>query len=847
MGPVNSKYPNPSPTEKVYSEKKIQEQFDRAYDWEQHLENTNDVANPYRVLQYWFLTDLGVVKEEFPSLENRNAVLTPGTYLCGWLQPPPRSEKAPVFCKVRLVPKHGDKESLACSFVFDRSKEFRGFWIMRHNQPSLVPIYRLLEPDMRKYDASVVLPFRGLIATASNVLAIQDAHPEAAEMTMQKLVAAFPNDINETMLRLYAKQCAKILEGAYTLSYKCTLLYSLRSIKCSVELTPQELLSYTEEAEKLAKQYPWGESLDYIASASLGNSFEMWSEDELSSSSPPLLTAARKAKNSSVPESVATDDDLVGQLQSAVEKLNEFLASRVSYMNEQDSLNVFANISVVEVKSLKVAKALLDKASIWTVNTDAAYCLILVESFRQRVDYEVPLSELVSADKIGRMLLSAPFVFNDWIEQAVAWVTFSSKEHQPTPETAVMLLCSILRFIAGGSKHFSNAKHWTKKVNKCDINLSSLLEKVWEAVYVLPRIDLFYAYELATKRIDPVAALAAEEITLGIEKEMDADRYETTLHGDAVASAEAFDSKELATEILEICDAPRGERGSLEDLADDVMGFKQLYTELGDMTTNGPCVEYKCKHKTTKMIYHVKCFERGALCIIGNDAVEMNNEIAALREAKGVAGVRQLHNEYSTVDHLYVVMEFLNPQLTVREYFKKDQSGQLSEEDVCTLVKGVSPGIRHLHKAKIAIRNLSLKTLNFRVSGDMSSAVISDLSYAAPCYRNNSLTDKCGNPEYVAPEVLEERPAYDFRCDMWSFGCIIHTLLTGVSPFREFSEDFDVAMENRIREGAFNRGICWKYISQEAQNLIEGLLVVDPKNRWDMSDVLECEWITQSD
>eukprot|EP00760_Papus_ankaliazontas_P031743 PhM_4_TR5430/c0_g1_i1/m.18389/K08857/NEK1_4_5; NIMA (never in mitosis gene a)-related kinase 1/4/5 len=40
----------------------------------------------------------------------------------------------------------------------------------------------------------------------------------------------------------------------------------------------------------------------------------------------------------------------------------------------------------------------------------------------------------------------------------------------------------------------------------------------------------------------------------------------------------------------------------------------------------------------------------------------------------------------------------------------------------------------------------------------------------------------CGTPYYLAPEVCMERP-YNSRADMWSLGCIVYEMCTGVRPF----------------------------------------------------------------
>jgi len=55
-----------------------------------------------------------------------------------------------------------------------------------------------------------------------------------------------------------------------------------------------------------------------------------------------------------------------------------------------------------------------------------------------------------------------------------------------------------------------------------------------------------------------------------------------------------------------------------------------------------------------------------------------------------------------------------------------------------------------------------------------ASAIISDDKRA-------TLRDVVGSPYYIAPEVLSG--TYDHRCDIWSIGVIIYTMLSGRPPF----------------------------------------------------------------
>jgi serine/threonine protein kinase len=58
-----------------------------------------------------------------------------------------------------------------------------------------------------------------------------------------------------------------------------------------------------------------------------------------------------------------------------------------------------------------------------------------------------------------------------------------------------------------------------------------------------------------------------------------------------------------------------------------------------------------------------------------------------------------------------------------------------------------------------------------------------DFGLAARTYGGlDCLTNRCGSPGYIAPEVLRGEP-YGQAVDLWSVGVILYTLLSGRPPF----------------------------------------------------------------
>jgi len=58
----------------------------------------------------------------------------------------------------------------------------------------------------------------------------------------------------------------------------------------------------------------------------------------------------------------------------------------------------------------------------------------------------------------------------------------------------------------------------------------------------------------------------------------------------------------------------------------------------------------------------------------------------------------------------------------------------------------------------------------------------------------------CGTPNYIAPEVLSQK-GHSIEVDMWSFGIIIYTMMTGVPPFekKDVKETYDEIKNGELK------------------------------------------------
>jgi len=201
----------------------------------------------------------------------------------------------------------------------------------------------------------------------------------------------------------------------------------------------------------------------------------------------------------------------------------------------------------------------------------------------------------------------------------------------------------------------------------------------------------------------------------------------------------------------------------------------------------------------------------------------------------GHAHIIQIHDFFETPTFLFVVFElaaggelfdFLTRVVTVSE--KKTRS----------IMRQLLDAVLTLHSRQIVHRDLKPENI---LMIDEDSIKVTDFGFAYQLGPSEKLYDLCGTPGYLAPEVLkssmdEKPPGYGVEVDLWAVGVIMYTLLCGYAPFYHRKQ---IYMLRLITEGSYQfRSPEWDEISSSAKDLIEKLLVVDPKKRYTAAEAL---------
>jgi serine/threonine protein kinase len=130
--------------------------------------------------------------------------------------------------------------------------------------------------------------------------------------------------------------------------------------------------------------------------------------------------------------------------------------------------------------------------------------------------------------------------------------------------------------------------------------------------------------------------------------------------------------------------------------------------------------------------------------------------------------------------------------------------------------------IDHIHKNNIIYRDL--KPENVLIDRDGYIKVTDFGLSKQNILDNSSATTFCGTPEYLAPEIIENR-GHGKAVDWWSLGAIIYEMLTGIPPF--YAKDRDRLFKN-IKTCQVKYPF---FLSKDSINLLQLFFVKDPDKR----------------
>jgi serine/threonine protein kinase len=179
----------------------------------------------------------------------------------------------------------------------------------------------------------------------------------------------------------------------------------------------------------------------------------------------------------------------------------------------------------------------------------------------------------------------------------------------------------------------------------------------------------------------------------------------------------------------------------------------------------------------------------------------------------------------------------------------KRQSGRLAESLVARLLNQLLVALAYCHSCGVVHRDIKPENMMLTSPGFLRNPDCKLIDFGLACSPGHATTNDCvGTPGYIAPEVVRFMPPTS-SADIWSVGVTALELLLGfrvfdVSGHSSREKIFDaVKRYSRFEDLNLDGVPAWRQCSDEAQDFVQWLLEVDPRQRPTAAEALEHPWL----
>jgi len=197
----------------------------------------------------------------------------------------------------------------------------------------------------------------------------------------------------------------------------------------------------------------------------------------------------------------------------------------------------------------------------------------------------------------------------------------------------------------------------------------------------------------------------------------------------------------------------------------------------------------------------------------------------------------RLYEHFEDSRYLYMILELCSGG----ELFDRLLDvGSFSESQAAILMHHIILAVRHMHARNVCHRDLKIENwlLCTKEPVENNRVKVCDFNLSTVMQAGEEMTTKCGIPYFVSPQILAGK--YDKGCDLWACGVLMYTLLCGYPPFYGAS---DAEILSRVKTGVYTYDSQdFSAVSEDAKDMINGLLKYDPAERLTARQALSHNW-----
>jgi len=183
---------------------------------------------------------------------------------------------------------------------------------------------------------------------------------------------------------------------------------------------------------------------------------------------------------------------------------------------------------------------------------------------------------------------------------------------------------------------------------------------------------------------------------------------------------------------------------------------------------------------------------------------------------------------------IYLILEYAGKG-ELYTHLKSSPNGRFNAHLSAKYVYQVADALEYCHQNHVIHRDIKPENLLLTITGDVKLADFG-WSVHSPSLKRNTL---CGTLDYLPPEMVDQKD-YRHYVDNWCLGILCYEFLHGFPPF-EGKDQEDTY--RRIRTLDLHYG---DFITDDAKDLINGLIVIKSEKRISLAQVMRHPWVIKN-
>lgn len=172
----------------------------------------------------------------------------------------------------------------------------------------------------------------------------------------------------------------------------------------------------------------------------------------------------------------------------------------------------------------------------------------------------------------------------------------------------------------------------------------------------------------------------------------------------------------------------------------------------------------------------------------------------------------KLRYAFQTQEKLFYILDYCpGGEL----FFYLQQIGRFKESAVKFYAANILLAFNHLHSKNVLYRDLKPENVLVDEDGYLK---ITDFGLSSIIGGTQPINTLIGTAEYISPELLQGKDSTQ-ASDWWSFGIIVHEMLTGLPPFMHKKKE---KLYQKIKYSDLK--LDYTFLSADARDLLQGLL-----------------------